>query len=156
MLQKADLNIMEYKPIVEDRLIPNDFREHIQKENIPEEMKEALLKPTTDSITFLNHSAKGDFDIPLKWQSKGTLKYIRILDALYDMISGSHVYLLDELGEDLHNDLLFPWRLIRLAQESVTIQFLSYWSFRSKTRARQHLYQFGGLIWESSSMQIAQ
>jgi hypothetical protein len=107
MLQKADLNIMEYKPIVEDRLISNDFREHIQKENIPEEMKEALLKPTTDSITFLNHSAKGDFDIPLKWQSKGTLKYIRILDALYDMISGSHVYLLDELGEDLHNDLLY-------------------------------------------------
>jgi AAA15 family ATPase/GTPase len=107
MLQKADLNIMEYKPIVEDRLISNDFREHIQKENIPEEMKEALLKPTTDSITFLNHSAKGNFDIPLKWQSKGTLKYIRILDALYDMISGSHVYLLDELGEDLHNDLLY-------------------------------------------------
>ena len=107
MLQKADLNIMEYKPIVEDRLIPNDFREHIQKENIPEEMKEALLKPTTDSITFLNHSEKGDFDIPLKWQSKGTLKYIRILDALYDMISSSHVYFLDELGEDLHNDLLY-------------------------------------------------
>ncbi|MBP3833073.1 MAG: ATP-binding protein [Bacteroidaceae bacterium] len=107
MLQKADLNILEYRPIVEDRFVPNDFRERIQKENIPEEMKDVLLRPTKDSITFLNHSDNGDFEIPLKLQSNGTTKYIRILDALYDMITSSHVYYLDELGEDLHNDLLY-------------------------------------------------
>ena len=107
MLQKADLNIFEYRPIVVDRSIPVEFRERIQKEDIPEKVKEALLKPTKDSVAFVNHSANGNFEIPLKWQSKGTIKYIRILDALYDMITGSHVYLLDELGEDLHNDLLF-------------------------------------------------
>ena len=107
MLQKADLNILEYRPIVEDRIVPSEYRERIQKENIPEEMKEALLKPTTDSVAFVNHSINGDFDIPLKWQSKGTIKYIRILDALYDMVTSSHVYYLDELGEDLHNDLLY-------------------------------------------------
>jgi len=107
MLQKADLNILEYRPVVEDRFVPSEYRERIQKENIPEEMKEALLKPTADSVAFVNHSNDGDFDIPLKWQSKGTLKYIRILDALYDMITSSHVYYLDELGEDLHNDLLY-------------------------------------------------
>ncbi len=107
MLQKADLNILEYRPIVEDRFVPSEYRERIQKENIPEEMKEALLKPTADSVAFVNHSNDGDFDIPLKWQSKGTIKYIRILDALYDMITNSHVYYLDELGEDLHNDLLY-------------------------------------------------
>ena len=107
MLQKADLNILEYRPIVEDRYVPAEYRERIQKENIPEKMKEALLKPTADSIAFVNHSSNGNFDVPLKWQSKGTLKYIRILDALYDMITSSHVYYLDELGEDLHNDLLY-------------------------------------------------
>lgn len=107
MLQKADLNILEYKPIIEDRIVPNGFRERIQKENIPEEMKEALLKPTSDSVTFVNHSNDGYFDIPLRWQSKGTQKYIRILEALYDMITTSHVYYLDELGEDLHYDLLY-------------------------------------------------
>lgn len=107
MLQKADLNIMEYRPITEDRFVPNEFRERIQKENIPEEMKEALLRVTTDSVTFVNHSADGDFDIPIRWQSKGTQKYIRILEALFDLITGSHVYYLDELGEDLHYDLLY-------------------------------------------------
>ncbi|MBO4529598.1 MAG: ATP-binding protein [Paludibacteraceae bacterium] len=107
MLQKADLNIQEYRPIVEDRIVPSEYRERIQKENIPEETKEALLKPTADSVAFVNHSTNGDFDIPLKWQSKGTIKYIRILNALYDMITSSHVYYLDKLGEDLHNDLLY-------------------------------------------------
>lgn len=107
MLQKADLNILEYRPIVEDRYVPAEYRERIQKENIPEKMKEALLKPTADSIAFVNHSTDGDFDVPLKLQSNGTLKYIQILDALYDMITSSHVYYLDELGEDLHNDLLY-------------------------------------------------
>lgn len=107
MLQKADLNIQEYRPIVEDRYISNEYREHINKEDIPEEMKKALLKPTVDTVAFVNHSVYGDFDIPLKWQSKGTFKYIRILDALYDMITAPQVYYLDELGEDLHNDLLY-------------------------------------------------
>lgn len=107
MLQKADLNILEYRPVVEDRIIPNGFRDLIQKEDLPEGLKEALLKPTSDSVAFVNHSLNGDFEIPLRWQSKGTRKYVRILGALYDMITNSHVYYLDELGEDLHYDLLY-------------------------------------------------
>lgn len=107
MLQKADLNIMGYRPVVEDRIVPQDYRERISRENIPETMKDALLRSTDKSVSFLNHSANGDFDIPMELQSKGTQKYIRILDALYGMITGSHIYCLDELGEDLHYDLLF-------------------------------------------------
>lgn len=107
MLQKADLNIIDYKPVLEGRYIPQEFRERIMSESIPEDMKEALLRPTIDSINFVNHSAERDFDIPMAWQSKGTQKYIRILDVLYDLITSDHVYYLDELGEDLHYDLLF-------------------------------------------------
>ena len=107
MLQKADLNILEYRPVVEDRYVPAALRELIQKENLSEKIKEELLKPTSDSIAFVNHSDNGNFEIPLKWQSKGTLKYIRILNVLYDMITSPHVYFFDKLGEDLHNDLLF-------------------------------------------------
>ena len=107
MLQKSDLNILEYHPVVEDRYIPAEFRERILNENIPEKVKESLLKPTADTIEFVNQSADGNFVIPLRWQSKGTIKYIRILEALYDMITSPHVYFLDGLGEDLHNDLLF-------------------------------------------------
>ena len=107
MLKKADLNIMEYRPIIEDRVIPQEYRERILKENIPERMKDVLLRPTNDTISFLNHSDNGDFEIPMELQSKGTQKYNRILDALYDMVTATHIYYLDELGEDLHYDLLF-------------------------------------------------
>lgn len=107
MLTKADLNIMEYRPIIENRVIPLEYRERILKENIPERMKEVLLRPTDDTISFLNHSNNGNFEIPIELQSKGTQKYICILDALYDMVTANHVYYLDELGEDLHYDLLF-------------------------------------------------
>lgn len=107
MLQKADLNILEYEPIIEDRFISNEERELILEGDIPNEMKEELLKPTTESVIFRNRSKSEYFYVPLNLQSKGTQKYIRVLDALFDMITGSHVYFLDELGEDLHYDLLF-------------------------------------------------
>ena len=133
MLQKADLNILEYRPVTEDRHLPKEYCERIQRENIPEEMKEAMLRPTQDSITFINHSESGNFEIPMRWQSNGTLKYIRILDTLYDMISSEHVYYLDELGEDLHYDLLFYYlnvflfnsgksQLIITSQETALLQ----------------------------------
>lgn len=107
MLQKADLNIIDYKPVLEDRVVSQEFRDRIMSEDISDNMKEALLKPTIDSIHFVNHSTNGNFDIPLGWQSRGTQRYIRILDVLYDLITSEHVYFLDEMGEDLHYDLLF-------------------------------------------------
>ena len=107
MLQKADLNILGFRPTIEDRVIPTEVREMIQNGDLPERMKESILMPVNESVVFVNHSDDNDFEIPLKWQSKGTIKYIKILDALYDLITGSHVYYLDELGEDLHNDLLY-------------------------------------------------
>ena len=56
MLQKADLNIVEYRPVVEDNLMPAEYREYFQRENFPQKMKDELLKPTVDSVAFVNHS----------------------------------------------------------------------------------------------------
>lgn len=107
MLQKADLNILDYKMVLEDRRISNELLEALLKASLSEQVRDDFLSPTYDSVSFVNYSKEGNFDIPLVRQSKGTMKYIRILDALYDMVCSSHVYYLDELGEDLHNDLLF-------------------------------------------------
>lgn len=107
MLQKADLNIIDYQPVLEDKYVSPKFREIILSENISDEIKERLISQTKDNVTFVNYSKKGDFFVPLEWQSKGTQRYIEVLDVLYDLISGEHVYYLDELGEDLHYDLLF-------------------------------------------------
>lgn len=101
MLQKADLNIMQYRPIIENNTSLIRF---LKENGISTDKMEVFPEK---SVAFLNHSANGSFEIPLKWQSKGTQKYIKILDALYDLVTGPHVYYLDELGEDLHNDLLY-------------------------------------------------
>ena len=127
MLQKADLNIVEYRPVIEDRDLPNELRQMIQNdESLPDKFKDALLKPTQESVVFVNHSTNGSFEIPLKWQSKGTLKYIKILDALYDLVTSPHVYYLDELGEDLHNLNVFIFnsdksQLIITSQETTLL-----------------------------------
>ena len=97
MLQKADLNIMQYRPIIENNTALLRF---LKENGYTDEI-------TKESFAFENHSANGSFEIPLQFQSKGTQKYIKILDALYDLVTGPHVYYLDELGEDLHNDLLY-------------------------------------------------
>ena len=100
MLQKADLNIKQYRPIMENIPITR-----VVTENGIRSLKK--VEVMNESIAFENHSAKGSFEISLEWQSKGTQKYIKIMDALYDLVTGPHVYYLDELGEDLHNDLLY-------------------------------------------------
>lgn len=134
MLRKADLNILDYKPSVEERTVPKNLADKIEaSENIPPQVKESLLNPVSETVVFTNHSEEGDFDIPLKLQSKGTQRYIKILDALYDMVTSSHVYYLDELGEDLHYDLLFYYinaflynsgdsQLIITSQETALLQ----------------------------------
>lgn len=133
MLQKADLNIIDFKPVLDDRYVSPKFREIILNENISDEVKERLVSPTKDNVTFVNHSTDGNFMIPLEWQSKGTQRYIEVLDVLYDLVSGEHVYYLDELGEDLHYDLLFYYlnvflfnseksQLIITSQETALLQ----------------------------------
>lgn len=108
MLRRADLNITDFHPAVRDRKISSVVRDKIMKEEeLPESVKKSLLNPTEETIIFENDSENGAFEVALNLQSNGTVKFIRILDKLYDMVTGQHVYYLDELGEDLHYDLLF-------------------------------------------------
>lgn len=59
------MNILAYRPIVEDRNIPIEFSKRIQNEDLSEKIKDVLLRPTIDSIAFLNHSTARNFEIPL-------------------------------------------------------------------------------------------
>lgn len=106
MLRKADLNITGFKVVEQDRVIPKALRESIEEQNLPENVKQELLNATVKTAVFTNSYAGETFDVPLSLQSKGTRKYVDILDVMYDCITGSHTYFLDELGEDFHGDLL--------------------------------------------------
>lgn len=107
MLRKADLNIEDYQPVVRDEEMPDGLGEILQRTGLSEGLKKAVQRATRDSVTFVNSSERGSFDVPLEFQSRGTLRYVTILDALFDLITGPHVYYIDEMGEDLHYDLLY-------------------------------------------------
>ena len=59
-----------------------------------------------EDVRFLNGSANGQFYLNDYDQSKGTKRYLMILNFLYDMVMENHVYLMDELDVELHFDLL--------------------------------------------------
>ena len=88
MLKKADFNISNFS------VISDGAENHVE---------------------FVNTSEDGNFMLPLSTQSAGTIKYLTDLSYLYDAITGDHIYMLDELGEDLHYDLLLYYIQVFLA-----------------------------------------
>ncbi len=90
LLKKADFNILDFTYSVEEK--PWKKRPDI------------ILKE--EKVSFLNGSKEGAFYLDDKVQSKGTKRFLMILNFLYDMVTDSHVYLMDELDIELHYDLL--------------------------------------------------
>lgn len=88
MLKKADFNISNFNVIFDG---------------------------ASSHVEFVNTSEGGNFMLPLSTQSAGTIKYLTDLNYLYDAITGDHIYMLDELGEDLHYDLLLYYIQVFLA-----------------------------------------
>lgn len=107
MLKKADFNLSGFRLVKRNTNLPASVRAHIKSDaSIPDTIKSAMLKEQIDDIDFSNTYSKGQFDLPLDVQSNGTLKYLKDLNFLYELISEDHIYFLDELDEDLHYDLL--------------------------------------------------
>ena len=114
MLHKADFNIKDFSIVQKEKKIASEALEEIKKANIPEDIKKELLNPIEEVSMFINHSTDGDFTIPSNLQSRGTLKYMKLLNILYDLISGGHTYFMDELDVSLHEDLLSYYLLVFL------------------------------------------
>ena len=107
MLRKADLNITDFRPISISKKISDEMRKRILEiPSLSETAKREILESPEEDILFLNSSKEGVFEISRHLQSMGTIQYIKELRFLYDLITGYHIYLLDELDEGLHYDLL--------------------------------------------------
>lgn len=103
LLSKADFNITGFKLVDNKSNLPKELvSEIINDADMSEERRLALL----NDIVFTNHSENGDFEIPLEYQSEGTLRFIELLEALYDLVTENHIYFLDELGNRMHYDLI--------------------------------------------------
>lgn len=90
LLKKADFNIEDFN---------YRYEEFPWREG-------SSLKQVFEEVEFVNWSEQGNFVLSDKYQSKGTKRYLMILSFLYDLVTGNHVYMMDELDVELHYDLL--------------------------------------------------
>ncbi len=79
----------------------------------------------SDKVEFVSSTSDGFFNLTDATQSSGTIKYLQDLRYLYDAISGDHIYILDELGEDLHYDLLFYYVQVFIANSKKSQLFFT-------------------------------
>ena len=98
MLKKADFNITGFS------VVPNG---------------------DSDKVEFVSSTSDGIFSLTEATQSSGTIKYLQDLRYLYDAIYGDHIYILDELGEDLHYDLLFYYVQVFIANSKKSQLFFT-------------------------------
>lgn len=103
------------KEVNEDTRKKRFFIEMLKKADFNISNFNVLSDGMTNHIEFVNTSEDGNFMLPLSTQSAGIIKYLTDLSYLYDAITGDHIYMLDELGEDLHYDLLLYYIQVFLA-----------------------------------------
>lgn len=122
LLAKADFNVTGFRLVDNKSRMPKEFvAEILNDASISEDSRTALL----NSVVFTNRSADGDFDLPLELQSEGTLRFIELMDALYDLVCANHIYFLDELGNRMHYDLIVYYLMLFLYNSEASQVFFS-------------------------------
>lgn len=117
LLQKADLGITGILIHKEEKAIPNELLELIEKdENIPKDRKEKIKqKGTVTSIDLqLEHTAH-KYPLPIELESRGTERYYGLAGILALTIKEVCIFPIDELESSLHPDLFLHFILTFLS-----------------------------------------
>lgn len=113
------------KEVVADERKKHFFLEMLKKADFNISNFNVVFEGNADSVMFVNRSAGKSFILPASTQSAGTIKYLNDLEYLYEAINGDHIYILDELGEDLHYDLLLYYIQVFLANSNKSQLFFT-------------------------------
>ncbi len=104
LLKKADFNIVDfYTETVTESKIPGIFAQEITPDN-----NNSIFEIQIETVKAYFVCAAGDktFILSLDEQSQGTKKFLSNLSCLYSAITSNHVFLIDEIDSELHDDLL--------------------------------------------------
>lgn len=102
MLRKADFNIVDFHTKTTKVKIPTEQLNipdgsMVENEYVEMERTEALFKSVAGNETF---------ELPLDEQSQGTQKFLANLSILYRATNENHIFLVDEIDSEIHDDLL--------------------------------------------------
>lgn len=104
LLQKADFNIVDfYTETITERIQRPDF---LVFDNDPHASEDGVIQLERVKVYFICQAGKDRFTLSYDEQSAGTKKFLSNLSALYSAITENHIFLIDEIDSELHDDLL--------------------------------------------------
>ena len=110
LLKKADFNISDILIQKEEKDIPDEFLEFLEKQlKIPDEtIKELKSKGKAKSVTLeFEHTVNQvKYSLPIETESQGTQRYYGFAGLLSMLIKNSVAFPIDELEASLHPELL--------------------------------------------------
>jgi len=109
-LSKADFNISKIEIADFEQDISNKKRKEIENNpSIRPLTKIALLVAKEEDTLFTHRTKNGLFLLRSRFESEGTLLFLKLLDQLYEMINQNQIYIYDEIEKSIHYDLLIHY-----------------------------------------------
>lgn len=103
MLQKADFNIVDfYTETITEKIHRPGFI--FDDDTLASE--DGVFQFERIKVYFVCQAGNDRFTLSYDEQSEGTKKFLSNLSALYSAVTGNHVFLIDEIDSELHDDLL--------------------------------------------------
>lgn len=104
LLKKADFNIVDFYT---ETVMESKYTSIFANEITPDDNNSIFdIQVETVKAYFLCSAGNKNFTLSLDEQSQGTRKFLSNLSCLYNAITSNHVFLIDEIDSELHDDLL--------------------------------------------------
>lgn len=103
MLQKSDFNIVDFYTETITEKMP---QVGLLVENETLSFDNKMIQVEQIKAYFVCEAGKDRFTLSYDEQSKGTQKFLSNLSSLYKAVTENHVFLIDEIDSQLHDDLL--------------------------------------------------
>ncbi len=105
-ISSADFNIKDFLCEESDFLSEEGVKRVMGNLEISSELKESLLSKKNIKVDVIHGSEDWDLSLPLELESRGTLRYFEMSSAMYDMMTSTCVYIVDEIERAVHYDIL--------------------------------------------------
>ena len=108
-LKASDFNISNLELKEEETPITPEMEKIIQSAPIPDEAKEQMLKQgkiTNSELLFSHLTDNGEFALPEKIESRGTIRFMGIAVLLKQLLQENKIICIDEVETSLHYELL--------------------------------------------------
>ena len=108
-LKASDFNISNLELKEEEVVITPEMEKIIQSSPIPDEAKEQMLKQgkiTNSELLFSHQTDNGEFVLPEKIESRGTIRFMGIAVLLKQLLQENKIICIDEVETSLHYELL--------------------------------------------------